>query len=184
MRTFYAVYHLVQRLNRLAVGLASLLIVLIIVFTDWEAFTRYFLRSPAMWTYPVSSYLLLYSIYLAMAYTLQKGGHVGVEFVVEALPRGARRWLERLGHALGLAFTLIFLHQSYRLFLRQSTEGQRDISNLSTPLGLVSFALPLGLSLMAVTYVLVLVDSFLRPPGQTTLQEQERAGAGVELQFE
>jgi TRAP-type C4-dicarboxylate transport system permease small subunit len=181
---FYAAYRIVQRANRVAVTVACVFIVLMVVFTDWEAFTRYFLRDPAMWTYPVTSYLLLYSMYLAMGYTLQKGGHVSVEFAVELLPDSFRRWLERISHVLGFGFVLVFLYQSYRLFARHLAEGQKDISVLSLPLSLVSFGLVLGLALMAVTYVFVVVDAFLRGTGERTLQEQERARRAPDEQLD
>ena len=184
MSPFYALYGVVRRINGACVAAACVMIGLIALLTVWETITRYFLRQPAMWTYPVTSYLLLYSIYLGVAYTLQRGGHVSVDFVLELLPRRPRRWLQRLGHLLGLAFTLVFLQQAHRLFTRHATEGQRDISTLSVPLVLVSSMLFLGLVLMAVTYVLVLVDSFLRRPEEPTLQELEQVEGGAALQIE
>lgn len=155
-----------------------------VIFTDWEAYTRYFLRDPAMWTYPSSSYLLLYSVYLAMGYTLQRGGHVSVEFAIEHLPPGTRRWLERMTHVLGLIFVLVFLYQSYRLVARHVAERQLDTSTLGVPLAVGSFGLMLGLALMAVTYVFVLADSFLRPPGELTEQERLREEQAAEPKLE
>jgi TRAP-type transport system small permease protein len=181
LRAFYASYRLVRRINAACMAVASTLVVVIAVLTTWEAITRYFFRQPAMWTYPVTSYVLLFTIYLALAYTLQKGGHVSVDFVLEMAGPTRRRWLQRLSHVLGLAFVLVFFFQSYRLWLRHSMEGQRDISALSLPLAPLSVVVPLGLLLMAVTYVLVLVDSFLHPPDEPTLQEREHAGQDVEL---
>ncbi|HYU20222.1 MAG TPA: TRAP transporter small permease subunit [Chloroflexota bacterium] len=184
MTTFYALYRTVRRINSACLGAASLLIVLITALTVWEAITRYFLRLPATWTYPATSYMLLWSIYLGVAYALQRGAHVSVDFVVEMVPSRPRRWLLRLGHLLGLAFTLIFLQQSWRLFLRHAIEGQRDISTLSLPLVVVSWAVPAGLGLMAITYLFVLVDSFARPAWEPTIQEQELASSGSAIQLE
>jgi TRAP-type C4-dicarboxylate transport system permease small subunit len=178
---FDFVYRVVARLNAACMAVACVLIGLIAVLTLWEALTRYFLRQPAMWTYPVTSYLLVYSIYLALGYTLQKGGHVSVDVIVEMVSAPARRWLDRLGHVLGLTFVLVFLAQSVRITSRQIGEGQRDISALSTPLGLISAALPIGLSLLAITYVLVLIDSLLHRPGEPTRQERQRARQGTDL---
>jgi TRAP-type C4-dicarboxylate transport system permease small subunit len=109
---------------------------------------------------------------------------VSVDFVLEMVPPAARRWLERLGHVLGLAFTVIFLVQTWRLFTRHAASGARDISTLSIPLAPMSFVLPLGVALLAITYVFVLADSFLQPPGDPTLQDRERARAGPLLELE
>jgi C4-dicarboxylate transporter DctQ subunit len=168
-------------LNAACIAVACVLIGLIALLTVWEAVTRYFFRQPATWTYPVTSYMLLYSIYLALGFTLQKGGHVSVDFVVEMVSPGVRRWLDRVGHLLGLVFVLAFLVQSVRVTSRQFAEGQRDISALSIPIGPMSAVMPIGLVLLAATYVLVLIDSFLHPPGEATRQELERDLRTTEL---
>jgi TRAP-type C4-dicarboxylate transport system permease small subunit len=159
--------------NAACVTVACVLIALMSVLTLWEAITRYFFRQPAMWTYPIVSYMLLYSIYLSVAYALQRGRHVGVDFVLEMLSERPRRALERVGHVLGLLFTVVFLYESYRVFSRHLREGQRDISALSLPLAPASIVLVTGLALLAVTYVFVAIDSFLRPPGVPTIQDEE-----------
>jgi TRAP-type C4-dicarboxylate transport system permease small subunit len=181
---FYAAYASVRTLNGLAVGAACGMIVLMVLLTDWGTITRYFLRSPATWTYPVTTYLLLYSTYLALAYTLQEGEHVRVEFLVEQLSPALQRWMDRLGHILGAAFTVVFLHQTWRLFTRHLTEGQRDMSMLGTPLWIMSAGLVIGLAIMVVTYFFVLIDSFLTPVGSLTVQDRERRAIRDEEQVE
>lgn len=176
MSAFYAAYDRVRWLNRGAAAISCLLIVLMVLLTDWGTITRYFLRSPATWTYPITTYLLLYSTYLALAHTLQKAGHVRVEFLVELLPPAGRLWADRLGHVLGTGVTAVLLSEAWRLFTRHLREGQRDISMLSTPLWLLTGGLVLGLALMLLTYAFVLVDSFLTPPGSLTIQEREGQG--------
>jgi TRAP-type transport system small permease protein len=180
-RAFDRVYNAVRRLNAACMAVACVLIGLIALLTVWEAITRYFFRQPATWTYPVSSYMLLFSIYLALGLTLQKGGHVSVDFVVEMASPPVRRWLDRLGHVLGLGFVLVFLVQSIRVTSRQLAEGQRDISALSLPIGPIAAVVPVGLTLLALTYLLVLIDSFLHPPGEATRQDLERDSQGAQL---
>jgi TRAP-type C4-dicarboxylate transport system permease small subunit len=180
-RLFDVAYGVIRRVNAACMAIACVLIGAIALLTVWEAITRYFLRQPATWTYPVSSYLLVYSIYLALAYTLQKGGHVSVDVVVEMASPRVRRWLDRVGHVLGLGFVLVFLVQSVRITSRQMAEGQRDISALAIPIGTISAALPIGLTLLALTYLFVLIDSFMRPPGEATRQELERDRRGAEM---
>lgn len=175
-RAFYASYRLISRVNAACIAVAAALVAVIAVLTTWEAITRYFFRQPATWTYPVTAYLLLFTIYLAISYTLQIGGHVSVDFVLEIARPTTRRWLQRVSHLLGMAFVLAFLTQSYRLWIRQATEGQRDISALSLPLAPLTFVLPFGLFLMALTYLHIVIDAFLRPPNEPTLQEREHAG--------
>ncbi len=184
MRWFYACYRVVQKVNSACLAVACVIIVLMAVLTLWEVITRYFFRQPAMWTFPITSYMLLYSIMLAAAYTLQNGGHVSVEVVVELLPAGPRRWLERLAHLLGLVFILIFLYQSTRHTLRVLQEGTKDISTLSVPLWIPSSVMTFGLALMAITYVFILVDSFVetqgRQPPEGTEGPKPATGGGLD----
>jgi len=160
---FYRTYDRIGRLNYFLVWAASVAIVVITLLTLVEVFTRYVLRDPATWTLPLSSYFLLYVIYLAAAYTLQRGGHVGMEFVVETLPSRCRAQCERVQDCLGLAFVLLFFWESWRIARRAIVEGQRDISTLSIPLSVTTIILPVGLGLMALTYLCMIIDSFLRP---------------------
>lgn len=173
MNTFYTAYMAVRRVNAACIAAASLMIALIAVFTMWEAVTRYFFRQPAMWTYPVASYLLLYSIYLGLAFAIQRGSHVGVDFVLEVLSETPRRWLERIGHILGCTFIIVLLVQCWKLWMRQVREGQKDISALSFPLAPVSIVMVAGLALMAITYLFVIADSFLKRPDEPTVQSEE-----------
>ncbi|MBI2359474.1 MAG: TRAP transporter small permease subunit [Deltaproteobacteria bacterium] len=171
-RGFYWTYERIRDLNRLLIWVAAIGIVIINLLTLIEVFTRYILRNPATWTLPLSSYLLLYVIYLATAYTLERGGHVGMEFVVEMLPASWRARCARLGDFLGLAFVLLFFWETCRITQRAIVERQRDISTLSAPLSVTTIILPVGLGLMALTYVCMIIDGFLRPglskaaPGQ------------------
>ena len=162
-RGFYWAYERLRRLNLLLVWAAGAAIVIINLLTVVEVFTRYFLRNPATWTLPLSSYLLLYVIYLSTSYTLQEGGHVGMEFVVEMLPPRWRGGLKRLQDFLGLAFVLLFFWQAWRIARRAIVEGQRDISTLNMPLSVITIILPVGLGLMALTYLCMIIDGFLRP---------------------
>jgi TRAP-type C4-dicarboxylate transport system permease small subunit len=181
---FYAAYSVIRKINGACLALACLMIAGMAVFTMWEAVTRYFFRQPAMWTYPIVSYMLLYSIYLAVAYTLQRGRHVSVDFIVEMVPERPRRAMERVGHVLGLTFSLIFLAQCWRLFSRNAAEGQRDISTLSLPLAPASAILVIGMAMMALTYIFVLVDSVICPPSVPTVQEEQRTQLGASNLFD
>lgn len=160
---FYWTYGRIRGLNRLLIWAATIGIVIINFLTLIEVFTRYVLRNPATWTLPLSSYLLLYVIYLATAYTLERGGHVGMEFVVEMLPSRWRLPCERLRDFLGLAFILLFFWEACRIARRAIVEQERDISTLSVPLSVTTIILPVGLGFMALTYLCMIVDRFLGP---------------------
>lgn len=176
MRSFNAAYGVLRKINTACVWGSCALIALITLFILWQVITRYFFRQPAMWTFPVTEYMLLYAVMLGAAFTLQQGGHVRVEVVLEILPRSIRVWVERLAHLLGLAFVLVLLNQSVRHTLRVLAEGGRDISALSIPLWVPAVGVTFGLGLLTVTYVFVAIESFFKsedelPAGPGRLQD-------------
>jgi len=83
--------------------------------------------------------------------------------VVEMLPSRCRAPCERVQDCLGLAFVLLFFWESWRIARRAIVEGQRDISTLNMPLSVITIILPVGLGLMALTYLCMIIDGFLRP---------------------
>lgn len=163
---FYRAYGVVKRVNYALVLLASAVIIAINLFTLWEVFTRYVLRSPAAWAVPLTGYLLLYVIFIASSFTLQQGGHVRVEFAVELLPQRLRQRVERSAHVLGLAFILVLLWQATRMTQRAIAVGERDITTLAVPLAMTTIAMPIGLMLMTITYIFIIIDAFLTPAAE------------------
>src|SRR5947209_16350201 len=123
-RLFYAAYAGIRRVNAACIAVASITIGLMAVFTFWEAITRYFFRQPAMWTYPIVSYMLLYGIYLGVAYALQRGSHVGVDFVLEILSERPRRWRASIRHVLRAVLGLSFLSEVWRSLVGQARDAQ------------------------------------------------------------
>jgi len=81
----------------------------------------------------------------------------------DPLPPRWRGGLKRLQDFLELAFVLLFFWQAWRIARRAIVEGQRDISTLNMPLSVITIILPVGLGLMALTYLCMIIDGFLRP---------------------
>src|SRR3989304_5682949 len=80
-----------RRANGALALLSAGLIVAIVLLTLYEIVSRYGFHTPTTWTFPLSSYLLLYVIYTSTAYALQEGSHVQVSVIVELLPSRPRR---------------------------------------------------------------------------------------------
>lgn len=68
----------------------------LIVFLQF--FTRYILNNSIAWTEEIASYMLMVLCFWGSALAARRGTHIAVEFLLDALPRAARRWA-RLGVA-------------------------------------------------------------------------------------
>ena len=67
-----------------AFGIVVLMVLMLITVAD--VVLRYFFSMRIAGTYEVTEFTLVISVYLGIAYTMTKGGHVGVEVFVSRLP--------------------------------------------------------------------------------------------------
>ena len=139
----------------LIMGLSILVVDLLVVY---ETVARYGFNQPPIWVLEVTSYLLLYIVFLAAAYTLQEGGHVSVEFSLMFLPQGAQRFLSVLADFLGLCFCCVLLWQSTRFTGMAFMGSWKTTTPLAVPIHYVSVVIPLGTFLLCLTYLIKVLD--------------------------
>jgi TRAP-type C4-dicarboxylate transport system permease small subunit len=162
--SFYTVAAWCRRINRALALVSAGLIVAIVLLTLYEIVSRYGFNAPTTWTFPISSYLLLYVIYTSTAYALQEGAHVQVSVMVDCLPARARHVVDVVAHVLGLAFAVVLLWQVTRFTEIAFRLGSRDLSMLSVPLTLTTTVMPIGTALLCITYVVLIVERLMGPP--------------------
>ena len=160
---FDAFFERLKAVNSAMTSLAAFAIVIIMLLTLWEVFTRYFLRQPATWTLPINQYLLLTVIYFATSYVLQKGDHVRIDFVLDMLSPGTRVKLEIVGAVLTLVFVTIlvwiFTQRAGRIFER----WERDTSTLNVPLIIPAVIMSFGMLFMTLTAIFAVIDRARHP---------------------
>lgn len=171
--SFHTVAAWCRRINGAIALLSAGLIVAIVLLTLYEIVSRYGFNTPTTWTFPVSSYLLLYVIYTSTAYALQEGSHVQVSVIVERLPSRARRVVGVVAHVLGLAFAVVLLWQVTRFTELAFRLGSRDLSMLSVPLTLTTAIMPIGTVLLCITYAVLIVERLVGPPAPRPAAPQE-----------
>lgn len=70
----------------------------------YDVFARYFLGSPSAWAQSISQYLILAAAFFGGSYTLQSGGHVHVEILVDRVKPLPRKILFSFGYLFAIAF--------------------------------------------------------------------------------
>lgn len=153
----------VFRVDRVLAQIAALMVLLVLLLTLFEVISRRVLQDPAIWAFPVTSYLLLFVVYLGTAFTLEQEGHVRVGLVVDLLPPRWRKRLNLFGDFMGLVFVLILGRLSWNLFATAFAHGQYDETTLHVPLVLINFVMPLGLGMMALTYLGIIFRHIVEP---------------------
>lgn len=162
-----AVEQALRRVNFGLTFLAGVMILGITGFTLLGVFTRYVLRDPDTWSYPVASYLLLFVAFLATARAHEEGDHVSVDFLLERLSPRRRRVVAAAGDIATLALLAVLLWQVWRLFLASLLRGRIDETMLGLPLAAVQWVMPLGAAMLLVTHAVRMLRRYLgrRVPG-------------------
>ena len=103
-----------------------------------------------------AGFFLAASSFLALAYTLRKGGHIRVNLVIQNITGGPRRWIELW--CIGAAATMsgFFAIWAINLTLESFDFGDVSYGMIPVPLWIPQTAVSLGVSMVTVA----LVDEF------------------------
>lgn len=156
--------------NRLQAVVAGWAVLVIMGITCYGVFTRYVLRSPDIWSFPLSAYLLCFVVFLAVSHTLQKGVHVRVDFFVEAAPAWLARIMRFLGDVATFTFVTIFIWQTWQIFEQSFGRGRVDETTLGWHLAAIQWILPIAGGFLLVTHVLMMITRLI---GEELEEEQE-----------
>jgi TRAP-type mannitol/chloroaromatic compound transport system permease small subunit len=98
-----------------AVALAvSLIVIPLVLAMVYEVVSRYVFAAPTYWAFEVS-YMMMGTIFLfGIAYALQIGQHVSVDFINFAISDGVRRTIRVVSHILLLAMVTWLTYALYQ----------------------------------------------------------------------
>lgn len=94
----------------------ALMAVLVVVVVTSVVF-RYLLVSPLTWSEEVGRYLMIWVGFLAASIAVQQGMHVGIDFLVQAVPPATALWLRRLARMLTAVFLFLVTVYGFLLVL-------------------------------------------------------------------
>ena len=142
---------------------AGLLVAVSALVLTGEVLLRYCLGSPSDWALELCIYMLIASTFVAAAYTLAAKGHVNIDIVDAVLAAGFNRW--RLLFAdLGAAGLCGFVAaNAWRLTATAWSEGWVSNSTWGPKLWIPFAFIALGMSLLALQYLVQIVDARLAP---------------------
>lgn len=93
-----------QKANELLANLGIVCLVGLTALITANILMRYFLNAPISWADEYSTYLLLGIIFFGLAYALQDGAHIKIDFVTVMLPVRVQRILLVAVHIVGVFF--------------------------------------------------------------------------------
>jgi TRAP-type transport system small permease protein len=129
-------------------------LVLLVVITSLQVFTRYVLNAPLSWTEEAARMIFTWIIFIGAALIVKRCSHISIDYLAKILPAAPRRWLLLASHAFTLAVVLILAIKGFHLL---QITGASESPALGIRWVYVYAAFPIGMSLMAVRYLAALV---------------------------
>jgi len=91
------------------IGVLVILTISFMIFdVNLGVFFRYVLNDALCWTEELARYLMVWFAFFGMSFALRDNQHVGVIFILQRLPPGARRIVQFLNRVIVMIF-LVFL---------------------------------------------------------------------------
>lgn len=111
------------------------------------------LASQLAWVEEAVRLMNVFLVFGALGLALERGKHVGIDTLREALPNTARATIRRIVDAAGCVFSLYMAYLAWKLVVFVLGTGQRS-PTLDVPIGWIYTAPIIGFGLLALRYAL------------------------------
>lgn len=132
-----------------AITLCGILILLVLA----EIINRSVFGSSFLWTFEISSWLLVGFTFMGMGYTLGTGGHVRVTLVSSRLTARIQAQLELVLSAVGTGFIVFLAVYVLKGMISNYTMNTRGLSVLEPPMFVIWAVAFLGLCVFALQFI-------------------------------
>ena len=162
MKTLKRISAIISRISLYAAyvagGCATVLVVLVLA----EIIRRSFFNSSFLWTFEISSWLLMAFAFLGMGYTLQSGGHVRVTLLTSRLPKRVQNWLNLVLSVISAGMFSYFTIYLFEGMVSAYQMGEVGTSVLEPPVYLIWAAAVVGLIIFSLQFVGIALDSLIK----------------------
>lgn len=153
---------IINRISLYAAYGAGICATLLVVLVLAEICRRTFFNSSFLWTFEISSWLLVAFAFLGMGYTLQSGGHVRVTLLTSRLPKQVQTWLELILSLIGAAMFIYFAFFLFEGMVSAYQMGEVGTSVLEPPVFLIWAAGFVGLAIFSLQFVGVFLENLIK----------------------
>ena len=162
------IFDSLKKINTLAATLAGIILLFVTLAIFVDVILRYFFNRPSIWITEVSTYLFLYLIFLATAYTLQQGSHIRVTFLLDYFGDQVRRIIDIITSLFALTFSAVLLWQTSIMTWTAFSENWTSPTMLNAPFAYIYVSMVIGSFLLLLTFlgnIILMVST-----GKTRLQ--------------
>ena len=152
----------IDRLSELAGYASAVLILISMLVVCYGVLLRYVFGVSTVWQLELSTYFLMFAAFVGGAYGLKHGDHVNLSLIVERLPERIRLYVRLLASVLGFVFVAIVAVIAWFLWWETTEAGRTSGTAWTLPLTYPYLIVPLGMTLIALQYLVIVVQRFQR----------------------
>jgi TRAP-type C4-dicarboxylate transport system permease small subunit len=168
----------IDRLSELAGYASAVLILVSMLVVCYGVFLRYVLGASTVWQLELSTYFLMFAAFVGGAYGLKHGDHVNLSLIVDRLPGNTRLYVQLVASILGFLFVVIVAVIGYVLWWETTQSGRTSGTAWNVPLTYPYLIVPLGMTLIALQYLVIVVQIFqqIRAGGDSADEGEDLEG--------
>jgi TRAP-type C4-dicarboxylate transport system permease small subunit len=149
---------ILEKINKACGYIAGGLVLISAVVILYDVVCRYAFNSPSLYAPYLSAFLILAAIFVGTAYTLQAGGHVHVEIIVDKLRPLPRKICFTIGYVFSMVFVAALTKACWQFSLKAIEGGWKAQGNLPVPSIVLYGIMTLGSLLLLVTLVAKIIE--------------------------
>lgn len=154
-------YKLSERVSKIFMDFASLIIAFITVAITYGVIGRKIFAVAPTWVNDVTSYGLLALTFTGGAYVALKDGHVRVDLVLDRLSETGKYYAQILSDAICFIACAVFAVVAGKVALEYFHQGTRIVRTVELPKWLPISILALGAALVALIYAGRIINKLL-----------------------
>jgi TRAP-type C4-dicarboxylate transport system permease small subunit len=126
----------------------------------FEAIARGVFSRPTSWSLDISSYFLIWAVFLGSSYAYQEKGHVAVDIlrdlVEKCLGKSPRRVMAFAGYIIVLLVIIVLFRAGVIITINAARLDQLTIANFQIPITALYVAIVIGSVSMATTVIFII----------------------------
>ncbi len=153
-----------KAVNRVFAFCASILVFVIMIFVLVAVFARYGLNRPLSELLDLTTFMLVFVFFLAIAPALQGGSHIEVDLFDPLIPYRWHKFQRLIGKSLTLLFALVLFFFVTRFYIDVVEVDELSFTMITVPLKYVFWIGPVGAAQFLLTAIVDIIRFAQLPP--------------------
>lgn len=155
----FFLFRWIDLLSEISGYLSGIAIVIATLIVCQAVALRYLFGIAGVWTTELAVYILIFATFVGGAYGLKHDSHVGVDLLTNKLTGRAQAALKLIASLLALVLVGVVTWRAWILWWEATEAGWNSASAWGPPLTYPYFILPLGMTLIALQYLVIISEN-------------------------